>query len=78
MFENQSKIIFILPARTYIDISREFLIVENNRTVYLLDLTAGFGVQTNAKLTPISKLREKSKICIQSCLYTITLTPIFA
>ena len=31
-----------MPARPYIDNSREFLIVENKRTVHLLDLTAGF------------------------------------
>ena len=45
----------------------------------LLDLTADFGVKTNAKLTPIVKLREKSsKTGIQNCLYTVTLTPMFA
>ena len=38
--------------------------------------TADFGVKTNAKLTPIFKLREKSKTGIQSCLFTVTLTPI--
>ena len=54
--------------------TREIVIVEN----ILLDLTADFGVKTNAKLTPIFKLREKSKTGIQSCLSTVTLTPIFA
>ena len=56
---------------------REFVIVENIRLVCLLDLTADFGVKTNAKLTPIFELREKSKTGIQSCLYTVALT-IFA
>ena len=32
-------------------ISREFEIVENIRLICLLDLTADFGVKTNAKLT---------------------------
>ena len=52
------------------EVQREIVIVENKRLVHLLDLTTDFRVKTNAKLTPISKLREKSKICIQSCLYT--------
>ena len=42
------------------------------------DLTADFEINTNAKLTPILKLREKSKTGIQSYLYTGTPTPIFA
>ena len=42
----------------------------------MLYLTVDFGVKT--KLTPIFKLRKKSKTGIQSCLYTVTLTPIFA
>ena len=49
---------------------REIVIYENIRLVCLLDLTADFGVKTNAKLMPIFKLREKSKTGIQSCLYT--------
>ena len=56
-------------------VSREIVIVENIRMVRLLDLTADFGVKTNAKLKPIFKLRVKSKTDIQSCLYTVTLTP---
>ena len=31
---------------------REFVIAENIRLVCLLDLTADFGVKSNAKLTP--------------------------
>ena len=49
--------------------------------VRLLDLTADFGVKTKAKLTqltPIFKLLEKSKTVIQSSLFTLILTPIFA
>ena len=38
-----------------------------------VDLTADFGIKTNAKLTLIIKLREKSKTGIQSCLFTVTL-----
>ena len=58
---------------------REIVIVENISLVRLLDLTADFiGFKTNAKLTPIFKLREKSKTGTQSCRYTITLIPIFA
>ena len=45
----------------------EVVIVENIRLVRLLDLTPDFGVKTNAKLTPVFKLREKSKTGIQSC-----------
>ena len=48
-------------------IRKEIVIVENIRLVRLLDLTADFGVKTNAKLTPIFKLREKRKTGIQSC-----------
>ena len=52
-------------------------IVENIRLVCLIYLTADFGVKkTNAKLTTIFKLREKSKTGFQSCPYTVTLTPI--
>ena len=58
--------------------TREIVTVENRRSVRLLDLTADFGVKTNAKLTPIFMLQEKRKTGIQSCLYTVTLTPIFA
>ena len=43
---------------------REIVKVEYIYLVRLLDLTAEFGVKT--KLTPISKLREKSKTGIQS------------
>ena len=57
---------------------RKIVIVENIRLGRLLDLTADFGAQTNAKLTPIFKLGEKSKKSIRSCMYTVTLTPIFA
>ena len=39
---------------------------ENIRLVRQLDLTADFGVKTITKLTPIFKLREKSKTSIQS------------
>ena len=58
--------------------NREIVVVENIRLVGLLDLTSVFGVENNAQLTPIFKLQEKSKTGIQSCLYTVTLTPIFA
>ena len=57
---------------------REIVIVENIRLVRLLTancLLADFGVKTNAKLLPIFKLREKNKTGIQSCLYTVTMTP---
>ena len=54
-------------------VSREFIIVENICLVCLLDLTADFEVKTNARLTPIFKLREKTETGIQ----TATLTPIF-
>ena len=57
---------------------REFVIEENIHLLCLLDLTAVFGVKTNAKLTPNCQLRDKSKTGIQSCLYTVTLTQIFA
>ena len=40
--------------------SREIFIIENIRLVFLLDLTADVGFKTNAKLTPIFMLREKS------------------
>ena len=53
---------------------REFVIVEKLRLGRQLD----FGVETNANLTPISKLRERSITGILSCLYTVTLTQIFA
>ena len=46
-------------------IRKEIVIVENIRLVRLLDLTADFGVKTNAILTPIFKLREKSNTGIQ-------------
>ena len=54
---------------------REIVRVENICLVRLLNLTADFGVKTNAKLTPIFKLVFKTGI--QSCLYTVSLTPIF-
>ena len=58
---------------------RDIVIVENIRLDRLLDPTVDFGVKTNAAmLTPIFKLREKSKSGIQSCLYTVTITLIFA
>ena len=58
--------------------SREIAIVENLwLLVRLLDLTADFGVKTNAKFSPIFKLRKESKTGIQSCLYTVTLIPFF-
>ena len=58
---------------------RESVIVENIRLVCLLELTADFGVKTNAKLTSICQLRDKRKSGnIQSCLFTlILLTPVF-
>ena len=56
--------------------SREIVILENIRPVRLLDLPADFGVEINAKSTPIFKLRGKLKIVIKSCLYTVTLNPI--
>ena len=40
---------------------REFVIVENIRLVRLLDLTADFGVKTNAKLTPIFKAAREGQ-----------------
>ena len=44
----------------------------------LLDLTADFEVKINAKLAQICQLRGKGKTGIQSCLYTVTLSPTFA
>ena len=41
--------------------TRELVIEENIRLVRLLDLTADLGVKTNANLTQIFQLREKSK-----------------
>ena len=38
--------------------AREFVIVENIRLVCLLELTADFGVKTNAKLTPNCQLQS--------------------
>ena len=61
---------------------RDIVIVENIRLVRLLALTADFGVKTNAKLTPIFKLRERraklvySKLAVSVQYYTVTLTPI--
>ena len=40
---------------------REIAIVENLRLVRLLNFRADFGVKTDAKLTPILKLRDKSR-----------------
>ena len=40
--------------------------------------SSDFGVETNAKMTPICQLRKKSKTDIQSCLNTVTLIPSFA
>ena len=58
---------------------REYVIVENIRLVCLLELTADFGVKTNAKLTSICQLRYKRKSGSQSFLFTlILLTPVFA
>ena len=48
--------------------SREIVIAENIDLVRLLDLSADFGDKRNAKMTPIFKLREKSKTGIPSCL----------
>ena len=53
---------------------REFVIMEKLR----LGRQRDFGVETNANLTPISKLRERSITGIQSCPYKVTLTQIFA
>ena len=41
--------------------TREIEGVENIRLVRLLDLTAVFGVKTNAKLTPIFKTEPKTE-----------------
>ena len=46
---------------------REVVTVENIRLIRLLDLTADFGVKTNATLTP----REEQN-CYSNCLYTVT------
>ena len=56
--------------------TREFVIVENIGIVCLLYLTA--DLKKNAKLTVICELREESKTGSQGCLYTVTLTRIFA
>ena len=58
-------------------ISRESVIVENIHLVCLLDLKADFGEKTNAKLSSICQLREKSKTGIQSCLFTVTVLRTF-
>ena len=62
----------------YYIITREFIIVENIRLASLIDLTADFEVKANAKLTPNYQLHSQSKTGIQSCLNTLTLTPVFA
>ena len=49
---------------------REFVIVDNIHLIGLLDITADFGVKTNAELTPNCQLRDKSNSGIQSCVYT--------
>ena len=49
-----------------------------NSLVCLLDITADFGVKTNAKLTPIVSCVARAKNGIQSCLFSVTLTSIFA
>ena len=59
-------------------LSREFGIVEKIRLDFLLDLNADFGAKTNAKLTPNFQRGGKRKTGIQSCLYTVTLSPTFA
>ena len=41
---------------------REIVTYENIRLVCLLDLSAVFVVKTNADLTPISKLRDRSNL----------------
>ena len=53
--------------------TREIVTVENRRSVRLLDLTADFGVNVDADLSAT----WESKTGIQSCLCTVTLTPIF-
>ena len=60
--------------------TREFVIEENIREVYLLDLTADFGVKTNTKLTPdCQREREReTKTGAQNCLYTVILVPTFS
>ena len=60
------------------DLTREFLIVENIRPACQLDLTADFGVNSNAKLTPNGQPRKKAKLVFRavSTVYTVTLTPI--
>ena len=65
------------PDVEWLSLFRELVIVENIRQVCLLDLTADFRFKINTKLTPNSQLREESKSCIQSCLYMLTMTPIF-
>ena len=42
--------------------SREFIIAENVCQVCVLDLTADFGDNTKAKLTPDCQLRERAKL----------------
>ena len=45
---------------------REFVIVENIRLVYPLDLAADFGVKTNSKLTPDCHLQERAKLVFRA------------
>ena len=68
----------ILSAAVARYMTKEFVIVQNIRRVCLLDISADFGVKTNAKLTPIFSCVGRAKNGIQSCLVTVSLTSIFA
>ena len=59
---------------------REIVIVENKRLVRLLDLTADFRVKANKVDADfqVAKINTGIQVTgIQSCLFTVTLTPIF-
>ena len=60
------EIVRLFLQRCEVVVSREIVIVENTRLVRLLYLTANFRVKTNAKLMPIFKLREKSKMVFKA------------
>ena len=57
---------FILPIQDGLTYLREFVLVENIRQVCLLELTADFGVKTNAKLMPDYQLRERAKLVFRA------------
>ena len=48
------------------------MIVENIRLICLLDLTADFGVKTNAKLTPNCQLHYR---CVKNIIYNHPVIP---